>query len=84
MQLGKSLRDFPDAGRAFAAFEQTRRRRVEPIIKQAARINNNKAATGAARVIRDMMLPLALRLMANSKRAGKIYSYHIDPWGTTA
>jgi hypothetical protein len=56
---------------------------VERIIKQAARINNSKAATGAARVIRDMVLPLMLRLVANSKQAQQLYSYHID-WSTPA
>ncbi len=80
VQLGKCLRDLPNADRAFAAFEQARRPRVERIIKQAARINNNKAATGAARVFRDMMLPLILKLIANSKQAKQLYGYHID-WG---
>ncbi len=47
--LGKCLRDLPGPDRAFAAFEQLRRPRVERIIKQAARVNSNKAATGAAR-----------------------------------
>lgn len=81
VQLGKCLRDLPDPGRAFATFEQVRRRRVEPIIRQAARINNDKAATGAARVFRDLMLPVFLRLVANSERAKQVYRYHID-WGT--
>jgi 2-polyprenyl-6-methoxyphenol hydroxylase-like FAD-dependent oxidoreductase len=83
VHLGKCLRDRPTADRAFAAFEQARRPRVERIIKQAARINNNKAATGAARVFRDMMLPLMLKLIANSKQAQQLYGYHID-WGAPA
>lgn len=83
VQLGKCLRDLPDADRAFAAFEQARRNRVERIVKAAARINNNKAATGVARVARDMMLPLVLRLIANSKQQQQIYAYHIE-WGSPA
>jgi 2-polyprenyl-6-methoxyphenol hydroxylase-like FAD-dependent oxidoreductase len=83
VQLGKCLRDLPTSERAFAAFEQARRPRVERIIKQAARINNSKAATGGARVLRDIMLPLILKLIANSKQAKQLYGYHID-WGTPA
>ena len=83
VQLGMCLRDLPDTGRAFAAFEGVRRPRVERIIKQAARINSNKAATGAARVLRDLMAPLFFKLMTNSKQARQMYAYHID-WGTSA
>jgi len=82
--LGKSLRDLgPD--QAFTVFEQLRRPRVERIIKQAARINNNKAATGATRIARDLlmpvMLPLFLKAIANGKPGKKLYGYQID-WDT--
>jgi FAD-dependent urate hydroxylase len=80
VQLGKCLRDLPNPEQAFAAVEQARRPRVERIIKEAARINNNKAATGAARVLRDLMLPLVLRLVANTKQQRLLYDYHIE-WG---
>jgi 2-polyprenyl-6-methoxyphenol hydroxylase-like FAD-dependent oxidoreductase len=83
VQLGRCLRDLPDAEQAFAALERARRPRVEGIIKQAARINNKKAATGVARVFRDMMLPPVLRLVANSKQARRVYGYHID-WSSPA
>lgn len=82
VQLAKCLRDLPDAEQAFAAFVQARRPRVERIIKQAARVNNSKAATGLGRVVRDLMMPPVLRLVARSKKATEIYRYHID-WGTT-
>lgn len=78
VQLAKSLRDAPDAGRAFSAFERMRRARVEPIITQAARVNNSKAATGIARVARDMTLPLILRLMTGNKQSQRLFTYHID------
>jgi FAD-dependent urate hydroxylase len=81
VQLGKCLRDQPDPEQAFAAVEQARRPRVERIIKEAARINNNKAATGVARVLRDLMLPLVLRLVANPKQQRLLYDYHIE-WGS--
>ncbi len=83
--LGKCLRDLPGPDRAFAVFEQLRRPRVERIIKQAARVNSNKAATGAARVVRDMMMPVMLpffvRFIANGKPGKQLYGYHID-WDT--
>lgn len=83
VQLAKCLRDLPDAPRAFAAFTEVRRPRVERIIKQAARTNSSKAATGSARVMRDLLLPLVLKLIANSKQAQQIYGYHIG-WTTPA
>jgi FAD-dependent urate hydroxylase len=81
--LGKYLRDLPDARRAFAALEQARRPRVERIIKEAARTNSSKAATGATRVLRDLMLPVVFRLIAGSRRTREVYAYHID-WSTPA
>lgn len=81
--LAACLRDLPDAPRAFAAFERARRPRVERIIKQAARITDNKAATGLARVMRDLVLPIVLKRVANSKQAKEPYGYHID-WDAPA
>ncbi len=82
VQLAKCLRDLPGPDHAFAAFEQLRRPRVERIIRQAARVNSNKAATGAARVVRDMMMPVMLpvfvRFIANGKPGKQLYGYHID------
>ena len=69
--LAKCLRDLPDADQGFTRFEARRRRRVERIIKQAARINSNKAAGPVARVLRDAMLPLVLKMTTNSKRANE-------------
>ena len=82
VQLAKNLRDHPDPGEAFSVFDQIRRRRVERIIKEAARVNNSKAACGVNRVIRDAMLPHILKLIANSKRSRQLYGYHIE-WDAT-
>ncbi|MDQ3618879.1 MAG: FAD-dependent monooxygenase [Actinomycetota bacterium] len=76
--LAKCLRDRRDPQLAFQSFESLRRRRVERIIKAAARTNSNKAAGGAARVLRDAMLPMMLKMMTNSKRAMEPYDYDID------
>lgn len=76
--LARRLRDYPDKGRAFAAYEQARRARVERIIRAAARVNNSKAATGFGRVTRDLMLPLVLKLIADGKQQQQLYGYRIE------
>ena len=81
VQLAKNLRDLPNPDQAFGAFDRARRPRVQRIIKQAARVNNSKAATGVSRVFRDAMLPHILKLIANSKHSRQLYRYHID-WET--
>ncbi|NEB74633.1 FAD-dependent monooxygenase [Streptomyces sp. SID14478] len=87
VELAKALRDLPTIEGAFAAYETLRRPRVEQIVKQAARINNNKAAGPIGRVSRDLMMPLILPRLANSKHTRQTYGYHIDwdtPTATTA
>ncbi|MDQ3733408.1 MAG: FAD-dependent monooxygenase [Actinomycetota bacterium] len=81
--LAKCLRDLPDPQAAFAQFEAARRPRVERIIKWAARINNSKAAGPVGRVLRDAMLPLVLKLMADSKAHRQTFDYHIE-WDNPA
>lgn len=81
--LATRLRDDLDAARAFAAFEQARRPRVERIIRAAARVNNSKAATGVGRVMRDVMLPFVLKLIADGKQQQQLYGYRIA-WGGPA
>jgi FAD-dependent urate hydroxylase len=79
--VAKCLRDLPDPQQAFARFEALRRPRVERIIKVAARINSNKTAGPVARVVRDAVLPVILRITTNSKQVNQQYRYHID-WTT--
>ena len=76
--LAMCLRDLPSPQEAFARFEAARRPRVERIIKWAARINNSKAAGPVVRVVRDAMLPMILRMTADSKALQQTYDYHID------
>lgn len=78
--LAKCLRDLPHE-EAFRAYERLRRARVERIAKVAARINSSKAAGPVVRVLRDTVLPVMLRLTANSKQVTDQYRYHID-WNT--
>ncbi|MDQ4038727.1 MAG: FAD-dependent monooxygenase [Actinomycetota bacterium] len=81
--LATCLRDLPDPTTAFARFEATRRPRVEAIIKWAARINSSKAPGPVGRALRDAMLPLILKLTADSKAHRQILHYHID-WDSPA
>jgi FAD-dependent urate hydroxylase len=60
VQLARCLRDLPHP-EAFRAYENLRRTRVERIIAQAARTNRNKAAGPVGRVLRDALLPLAMK-----------------------
>jgi 2-polyprenyl-6-methoxyphenol hydroxylase-like FAD-dependent oxidoreductase len=76
--LAKCIRDLPDAQAAFTWFEELRRPRVERIIKWAARVNNSKAAGPIGRVIRDAIMPVIMKIAANSRATDGIYDYHID------
>jgi FAD-dependent urate hydroxylase len=77
VQLARCLRDLPHE-QAFAAYEQLRRGRVEKIIAAAARTNSNKAAGPVARVLRDLILPTAMKLLAKPEKMAWQYGYRID------
>ncbi|UNO42668.1 FAD-dependent monooxygenase [Streptomyces sp. MST-110588] len=78
VELARCLRDHSAIGTAFAAYEALRRPRVERIVKQAARLNSNKAAGPLARAFRDLLLPTILKKTAGSKQMGETYGHHID------
>jgi len=75
VMLARCLRDLPDTGQAFAAYERLRRDRVEKIVAHGARTSNSKAAGPVARVLRDLMLPMVLKRAANS--LAWMHDYHI-------
>jgi 2-polyprenyl-6-methoxyphenol hydroxylase-like FAD-dependent oxidoreductase len=76
VQLARCLRDLPYEA-AFAAYEELRRPRVERIIAAAARTNSNKAAGPAARVLRDLLMPVAMKLVKPEKTAWQ-FDHRID------
>jgi 2-polyprenyl-6-methoxyphenol hydroxylase-like FAD-dependent oxidoreductase len=76
VQLARCLRDLPPE-QAFTAYERLRRTRVERIIKMAARTNSDKAAGPIARVLRDLLMPVAMRLAKPEKMAWQ-FDYRID------
>jgi FAD-dependent urate hydroxylase len=78
VQLARCLRDLPH-DEAFAAYEGLRRARVERIIAMAARTNSAKAAGPVARVLRDLLLPVAMRMIRPERMAWQ-FDHRID-WG---
>jgi 2-polyprenyl-6-methoxyphenol hydroxylase-like FAD-dependent oxidoreductase len=75
--LARCLRDLPDIGQAFAAYERLRRTRVERIVAHGARTSNSKATGPVARVLRDMMMPLILKRVARGESLAWMHDYHI-------
>jgi FAD-dependent urate hydroxylase len=81
VQLARCLRDLPHP-QAFSAYEEMRRARAERIIKMAARTNSDKAAGPIARVFRDLLMPVAMRLLAKPEKWAWQFGYRID-WDAT-
>ncbi len=79
VELARCLRDLPTIDEAFQAYERLRRRRVEKIIAQAARVNNDKAAGPVGRILRDLLFPIAMRTFYNQEKMfGWVHRYTID------
>jgi 2-polyprenyl-6-methoxyphenol hydroxylase-like FAD-dependent oxidoreductase len=70
-------------GDALTTFETGRRQRVEPIVRNASRMNSNKIPDRIGRSIRDAVMPIGMRLMATNKTVRKQldrqYGYHLQP-----
>ena len=81
VQLARCLRDLP-LPQAFTAYESLRRARVERVIAAAARTNSDKAAGPVARVLRDALMPVAMRLLANPEKWRWQFDHPID-WSAT-
>jgi 2-polyprenyl-6-methoxyphenol hydroxylase-like FAD-dependent oxidoreductase len=78
--LAKCLRDIPDTAAAFAAYERLRRARAEQVVAFSRQRGNNKVAPNAfARWLRDLMLPILLRRVANPTELAWLYGYH-ESW----
>ncbi|WP_194819599.1 NAD(P)/FAD-dependent oxidoreductase [Nocardia sp. XZ_19_385] len=77
IQLARCLRDLPRE-RAFAAYEQLRRSRVEGVAKRAAKINHSKTPGPVARKVMNLVMPVMFRLMDQEKQLGDEQRYRID------
>jgi len=75
--LARCLRDLPDVGQAFAAYERLRRARVERIVAHGARTSNGKAAGPVVRVLRDLMMPLILKRVGRGDPLAWMHDYQI-------
>lgn len=77
MALAMCLRDVDDPLRALETYERLRRPRVEAIALQARRNGSGKAPSGRASLwLRDLLLPVFLRLGGKSQSRG--YAYRLD------
>ena len=76
--LARCLRDLPEVPQAFAAYERLRRKRVQRIVAHGARTSNSKAAGPVGRKIRDFMMPMILKRVANAGSLAWMHDYHID------
>ncbi|MFC8042979.1 FAD-dependent oxidoreductase [Nocardia sp. NPDC057353] len=77
VELARCLRDLPHPA-AFAAYEALRRPRVEGIAARAAKINHSKAPGPVVRVVMNLLMPIAMRLMDPEKILGTEQRYRID------
>ncbi|WP_283136614.1 FAD-dependent oxidoreductase [Rhizohabitans arisaemae] len=79
VQLARCLRDIPDLGSAFAAYEGLRRGRVERIAARAARTNDSKSYGPVAKTMMRLMMPLATKtFLTAEKTLGPEQRYRID------
>ncbi|MBF9128929.1 FAD-dependent monooxygenase [Plantactinospora sp. S1510] len=76
VQLARCLRDLPYA-EAFTAYERLRRTRVEKTIAMGARSNRDKAAGPLGRMLRDLLMPVAMKFVKPEKFAWQ-FDYRID------
>lgn len=77
--LAKCLRDVGTPDRAFARYEALRRERAEKIVASGRKRGTYKALDSRAAVfLRDLFMPLALRVFATEKAMAWIYDYRIE------
>ncbi|GAA1630669.1 hypothetical protein GCM10009733_029290 [Nonomuraea maheshkhaliensis] len=78
--LAKCLRDSPGVEAAFAAYERLRRGRVERVVEQGNRTGGWKALSPLARVPRDLVMSLGMKLaaMTGADPSRWIYEHHLE------
>ena len=76
--LAKCLRDIAPVEAALARYESLRRPRAERIVADGRRRGTYKALRSRAAVrLRDLVMPLALRVFANEQRLAWIHDYRV-------
>ncbi|MEV5504422.1 FAD-dependent monooxygenase [Nonomuraea fuscirosea] len=78
--LAKCLRDGPGVEAAFVAYERLRRGRVERVVEQGNRTGGWKALSPLARVPRDLVMSLGMKLAARTGADPSrwIYEHHLE------
>lgn len=76
--LAKCLRDIGGTPKAFAAFENARRERVERIVAHGKRSGDGKAPGPVGALFRDLMMPIFLRQMEKKNSLGWMYEYRVS------
>jgi 2-polyprenyl-6-methoxyphenol hydroxylase-like FAD-dependent oxidoreductase len=78
VMLARCVRDCENTEQAFSRFQQSRRERVERIVKYSRSIGQRKHATHPVQVFfRDLMLPFFLK-SANKRSHDWMYDYRIE------
>ncbi|HXJ83930.1 MAG TPA: NAD(P)/FAD-dependent oxidoreductase [Candidatus Methylomirabilis sp.] len=78
VMLARCLRDTPDHGHAFTMYQRLRQARVQKVYHDAKRVNASKAAGPIGRVLRDLLMPLVAKRMANPEALRWLHGYHIE------
>lgn len=78
IQLARCLRDLPEPGAAFAAYEGLRRSRVEGVAARAAKINHSKTPGPFARRMMRVLMPVMAKMMDPEKTMGVEQRYRIE------
>ncbi|XVQ12960.1 FAD-dependent oxidoreductase [Spirillospora sp. CA-255316] len=79
VELARCVRDMPDLGEAFAAYERLRRGRVRRVAARAARTNGSKTLGPAALAMMKLMMPVATRTFMTPERTlGEEHRFRID------
>ena len=73
--LARTLHRSPTIPEAFAAYELSRRERVEKIVAWGARSSSSKTPGAFGRTVRDLMLPLMFRYLVTPKSLAWMYDY---------
>jgi FAD-dependent urate hydroxylase len=77
--LGRCVRDLPDPGQAFTAYERLRRDRVGKVVALGAKTASSKAAGPVAAAFRDAMMQFGFKFFVKPESAAWLLRHHI-PW----
>jgi 2-polyprenyl-6-methoxyphenol hydroxylase-like FAD-dependent oxidoreductase len=73
----------PTVSEALARYEGLRRPRVEKVIAYGNRTDQNKAPGPVGRLVRDVLMPPAMRVLARPQRMAWLFEYEIG-WDAPA